>query len=613
MAIAISSELRAVALSLVPRSRRPRLASGVLVVLLVAVAAAAWLGLRGLAARDHLEAARSDLVAAQDALLDADIARARAATDRARGRTASARDLTGDPIWRLAGALPVLGASPRAVTQVAAAVDDLVADVLTPALDAAELLEPTTLRGPDGAFDLARLRAAAAPVRQAASGSGRVLATLDGVALERAVPPVAEAVRELLAETRRLDDALGDAASVVEIAPRLLGEDRPRRYLLVVQQTAETRATGGILGGFVVLEASAGKLGTVEQGSNADFPRGRIPPPPGVSDDYLRLYEPAGALRFVQNANLTPDVPMAARVFAARWQAGGGEPLDAVVLLDARALALILRGSGPIPVPGGEVTPEQLPQYLAVGQYRDFPTLAREDVLGRKDELGRIAEVVASRLVDGGGDTRALLTGAVDAVRSGRAKVASDDEVLGPVLAQSGLDGALATDRPLVQAVVNNASAGKLDHFLERRLSWQAQGCGDGVRRRSTVRFELRNDVPADELPPYLTIDFVDGQRLVTRDLRLNVAVYATKGADLVEARLDGVPLDGTDPAAPGLSVNEESGHPRFQVPVVVPQGGSRVLELVLDEPVVAGAPLVREQPLSRDMAVDLDVPTCAP
>ena len=85
--------------------------------LLVVAAAAAWIAWSGLRARDELTAARSDVSRLRAALVAGDHDGALRVLDDARAHAANARSLTSDPVWRAMGALPLLGRTPRAVTQ----------------------------------------------------------------------------------------------------------------------------------------------------------------------------------------------------------------------------------------------------------------------------------------------------------------------------------------------------------------------------------------------------------------------------------------------------------------------------------------------------------------
>ncbi len=180
----------------------------------------------------------------------------------------------------------------------------------------------------------------------------------------------------------------------------------------MVQQTSESRGTGGLPGGFAVLEASKGKLRVSAQGTDADLVNGPIAPPPGVPQDYIDFYQPDGAFNLWQNVNVSPNLPVVARVVAARWKRQSGQQVDGVIALDALALAGILRGSGPIDVGDGKtITPEQVPDFLAVGQYVGVPADLQRRSAARKDRLTQVARVATARLTGGGGSSADLLRG----------------------------------------------------------------------------------------------------------------------------------------------------------------------------------------------------------
>ena len=60
-------------------------------------------------------------------------------------------------------------------------------------------------------------------------------------------------------------------ATVTRLVPPMLGQDGPRQYLLVVQNNAEIRSTGGLPGSLQILRADNGKLTLAEQRSVDDF------------------------------------------------------------------------------------------------------------------------------------------------------------------------------------------------------------------------------------------------------------------------------------------------------------------------------------------------------
>lgn len=579
--------------------RRPGRALAIVALVLVAVAA--WIGVRGLLAQRSLEQARASLASAPQALLDRRLDDARTAIDVAGASTSRARDLTSDPVWRLAAAVPVLGSSLATARGVATAADDVARGVLPAALAGAEGLDPAALRRPDGSVDVALLRTATPSLLASAQRTADVRTALEALPVDRSVGPVAAGHAEVLDSLVQLDSVVGGAADALEIAPALLGEDRPRRFFVMVQQAAESRGTGGIIGGFAVLETSGGRLSLVARGSNADLRQGYVPPAPGTPEDYIRRYEPFGAFSVWQQVNYSPDLPVVARNVAARWAAQGGAPVDGVVALDATALELLLRGAGPIDLGGGrQLPPDQIERYLSLGQYEGVQ-LTAEGIADRKDQLSDVAESAVDRLTSGGGDSVELLRGLVDAVQSGHLRMASDDPALQPVLARTGLDGALpGGPQPTAQLVLANATAGKLDQFLDRSVHYELGPC-QGDRRTSTVRVGLRSAPPPD-LPPYVTfrVDAPDGQ---SRTNLVRVSLHGTSGAKVRSVTLDGQPVSALAGRTPvRLELGEEGGRPVWTLPVELPPDQQREIVMVVDEPVAEGPVRLPEQPLVQPL-----------
>jgi hypothetical protein len=581
------------------------------VVLLVGLTAAAWVGTRALAAKDHLDEARVQLEAARSALLDRRIPEARAAITAAGRETAAARSKTGDPVWSAAAAVPWAGNSLQVARGLAVGTDDTAREVLPPALTAAEGLDPKAARRENGSIDLALLAKVAPGVRQSADRAVAADTVLQGLDAGGLLAPVARARIEVLEASTDLRAALVGGADALEVAPALLGDDKPRRYLMIVQQTSESRGTGGLPGGFAEIVARGGALDVVSRGSNADLRNGPVALPSGLDPGFVARYRDLGLAELWQNVNVSPDLPNVAKVIETRWRAQGGAALDGVIMIDAKALAQILTGSGPLDVGGGrQIAPEGLEEYLAIGQYEGVALTDSQSV--RKERLEFVAGEALERVTGGGGDSTALLRGLSKAVRSGHLRMASDDAVLQPTLARTGTDGSLPRgDAPVAYPVVFNATGGKLDYFLDREVSYEAGGCG-GERRRSIIRTTLTSDVPITPLPPYLTIRLKDATNTQSRTNTVGLMVYGGRGSKLVAATVDGNPVStqlGRSPVL--LQAATEAGLPVWQVYLDLEPGKARTFAVELDEPTVAGAVRIPEQPLARPLTRATNAPIC--
>lgn len=586
-----------------------RRAAPVLTVLLIAAALGGWLGVRALAAQHHLQQARTQLTTAKAALLDRRTDDARAAIAAATRDTGRARALTGDPLWRLAAAVPVAGDSLRAVRGVTRAFDEVARTVLPPGLGAAQALSGGELRHPGGTVDLEVLATAEPQLANSADRLSRARTRLAGLPTAGVVAPVREARTQLTGQLDSLADVLGRSRQVLTLAPQLLGAGRPRRFFVLVQQPGESRGTGGLPGGYAVLEADNGTVRVSAQGSNADLHNGDIPLPEGVSGDFEQEYGANLALRYWQNVNLSPDLPTVAKVVAARWKAQSGQDVDGVITLDPVSISDLLRGQGPVDMSDGRrVAPADLVRYLTVEQYRGVT-----DLMQRKDALAEAAKAATERVTSGAADTSALLGGLAEAVRSGHLRMAGVEPGLERDLHAAGVDGALPTgEAPVAYPVVLNATQGKLDSFLDRSVAYTAGPCS-GDRRASTITVRLRNDAPATGLPPYLTIRNDSGADVQSTDSAVLLQTYGSADARLVRAELDGEAVTAdSGPGSSRLYEGLEGDLPFWQTYVELPRGQTRTVVLHLQEAVVPGAARVPEQPLIRPMARTVDVPDCS-
>src|SRR5450631_4844802 len=135
----------------------------------VLLLAGVWLVVTAVMARSQLNQARAEIrmLSAQISASNWSGARATAADLATHAHRAD--QLTSGPVWALAAALPSGGEPLQTVRGITAGVDTLGRDALPPLVDAAERLNPHTLRHPDGSIDLARISAVTPAINSASA------------------------------------------------------------------------------------------------------------------------------------------------------------------------------------------------------------------------------------------------------------------------------------------------------------------------------------------------------------------------------------------------------------------------------------------------------------
>ena len=550
-------------------------------------------------ARAEFEAVRDALPALQDAVVDGDDARADAALAAVQRGAADAHAETSGPLWDVAGFVPVLGRTLRAVHELSAVVDDLATGPLPRLTATAQDLSPDRLRTAPDAIDLSGVRRAAGSLTLASTEVQRAQAALARMELRAVARPVLEAHDELANRMADLEGLLETAATAAELLPPALGDEGPRRYFVAFQTNAEARGTGGMVGAYGILEADAGRLQFIRLGDDRELTR--LPPPRlSFGPDFEALHGPHH--RIWQNTNTTAHFPYAAQLWLDMWEQAAGDRLDGALAIDLVGLADLLAASGPVDLADGErVTAENAVALTGRDAYARFDG----DNAARKRFLVDVAGAVADHvLTGGGGDPVHLLRTLRDAAAERRLLAWSAHADEQTVLEQADLAGAVPDGPgPFAAVVVNNAAGNKLDYYLDREVAYELGACAGG-RRPSSVVVRLHNDVPDHELPDYVDArtDLPDRPRGRGSTL-LGVAVYTAQGAELVSASLDGQPVP--------VSFRAERGHPVLVVPVELARQQTRELTLQLDEPAVPGPPVVLEQPLIRPQSTTVRDEAC--
>lgn len=582
--------------------RRSKIILVALAAVLVAGGLLGWIAVRGLAAHGHLLRAQTDLGLAREAIADGDVPAARTILRRAGDETSRARDLTHDPVWTAAGAVPWLGRTPRAASVVADVTDDIVRRALPDLATAAEDLDPTTLLGAGAQVDLARVERARPLVEDADRTVMAAARRLRAVQTPQ-VGPVASGLARVRDQVSDLAALTGSAARAARLLPPMLGAQAPRRYLVAVLNPAEARGTGGFLSAYGIVEANDGQLRLRRLASNSDL---RVPLPDAPIDlgpDYTHLYGDESR-RWV-NGNLSPHFPYAGRIWSAHYERQFGQPVDGVLTVDPFVLGALLDATGPVAMPDGtRVTGDEAPDFVMRGIYERFPDESSD--LRRDAYLILLGSRVLERLLSGQGDPREVLSALAESAGEGRLRLWSRVPSEQRDLRATSLSGSVpATDAPYLAVVVNNGGGNKLDYYLDRRVRYRLGPCRDG-RRTGLASITLTNSAPATGLPPYVLggrLDPLGGGVPARGTNRLLGYVFATQGARLVGGELDDEPLR--------IRTGRERGHPVFSFTVDVAPGQSRTMELQIEEPARPGELRLAVQPLARAQHSVVDSPVC--
>jgi hypothetical protein len=520
------------------RARRRRIVTRVLLgcglALLVVVGLGVWLVTDALRAADALEAARADVQDLQVQVRAGDSDAADTTLVQLQAHSSTAARATRGPAWSLAGVLPWAGPNVRAVQTVADAVDDLAQNALPSLMQATTLVDPSVLAPVDGRVDLAPLQEAA-PAIVAADDAVQITARrLEDLDTSSLVGIVAEPVETLRGQVADVAVTTATAARAALLVPAMMGAEGPRDYLVLVQNNAEQRATGGIPGSVLHQHAEAGAITVVEERSGSSLS--------GLAEPALPLTDAEHAIfgtllgTDMRDVTFTPDFPRSGALAKAIWEQKVGGTIDGVLSMDPVALGLVLEATGPVTLSdGSSLGGGDAAQTLLNQVYLDLEVPAEQDAF-----FSDTSRSVFAAVVGGQGDAPAVMDALAEAARQGRLMVWSADEDEQARLAPTVLGGALrgvAGDSAVIGVYLNDGTQAKVGYYLDLDVEATATECRpDGSQLVSAV-VTLAYDAPAHaaELPRYLVgLDDI----VPLGDIRTNVLIYAPEGGGIESVRV---------------------------------------------------------------------------
>lgn len=452
---------------------------------------------------------------------------------------AAARSAVDDPLYRLATGLPLIGPNLDAVSTVSDTVNSLAQDVMPPLLDVAITLRPENLAPKDGVIPLAPIQQISPTLQNADAAIDQSLVTIGGIDRSALVQPVANAVGRLGDKLVQAADVTDPAARIARLAPAMLGADGPRTWLVVFQNPAEPRATGGIFGSFALIKADQGKIEILDQGASSRAIGQFSQPITELTPTEKGLFGDLPG-QFPQDVNLTPDYERAAQLYTDMYKARTGTQVDGVVALDPVVLAYALKGAPAIDV-GNGVTLDSgdLVEALLARAYAQF---AENDQAARDQFLAASTGRIFSEVMSGKIDSRAVIDGLRQGVREHRVLIQSNNPTeqldLQNTDLTSQLDGPGAST-PTVGVFLNDATAAKLGYYLKPSVAITDGDCRPDGRRLLNVAVTLTSNAPstATPLPGYVLGDSALGAQ---HGVLTDVLVTAPVGGGVVSANQEG-------------------------------------------------------------------------
>jgi hypothetical protein len=505
---------------------------GVLVIVGVGLAVYGYTQLSS--ARDDIDVARTSASQLQNALESGDQPAAQKSLARLQSSISDADSTLSGAVFSVATKLPIAGKNVKAVRTVTSSLGKVADDGLPPLVEIADQFNGKTFNPAGGTIDVAAIAAIGPNVTTSAKVIDAASADVGAIDASTLTGPLQGPVKDV-------QDKLAHAAAVAQrattasaVVPRMLSGKHS--YLLLFQNNAEIRATGGLPGAYAVLDVNDGKISLGQQGSGAsmgDLPYKATP----ISQEETDLFDTKLVSDF-RDINFTPDFPRAAEIGTTILAREKNIDVDGVLSIDPVTLAYVLKGIGPVTLDDGStVTSANAVDVLLNGVYVNIALPEDQDAF-----FASAAQKIFDKVLAGRGDPSALLKALTRAADERRVQVWTKDRAITDELGDSAVAGKLPTGKAADSTLgfyMNDATGAKMQYYLDYDIDAKATKCSDaGVQTYSTTT-TLTSSAPADaaRLPASVR---GPGFGAEPGSMLINYYLYAPNGGKVTAATIDG-------------------------------------------------------------------------
>lgn len=391
-------------------------------------------------------------------------------------------------------------------------------------------------------------------------------------------------VRQLLQLSDEWLPLAEDGLRLAPLMPSLLGQDGPRRYLILAQNEDEMRATGGFITGAGVLTVQGGQIVDLafSDANQVDNWRDKpydFPPQP--------LYDFMGTELFLfRDANYWPDYPTSAQKAMDLFVYGqDAPPLDGAIAIDQEFLRLLVDATGPVPIPGTNqrISANNLLETLRAARDIQEGQEVGEWVQNRKAFLGGFATAIQAKLESDFGsiDPVKLARNLTDAAEKRHLLIYMRDPNLAAALAENGWDGRLPEAPPgdFWMAVDANMGFNKANILVDRALDYVVSLEG---QPQATLTLAYRHTGTASDEPCYQGVEeefeqASDYLTLADQCYWNFFRVYAPAGSRLLDSSRHAVPGEtlfrGVGWDSEGITLDDTSSLSTFGNFLLLPRG----------------------------------------
>lgn len=350
------------------------------------------------------------------------------------------------------------------------------------------------------------------------------LKDLEGGQISFGVGDTLHAISSQLPDIRK---RLAAGQKILQITPELLGRQGRRTYLVLLQNNAELRPTGGFIGSFALITFENGQLLDIETHDvyTADGQlKGHVEPPPelkkflGEANWYLR------------DVNWDPNFPTTAR--QAEWflDKEMNRQVDGTIGINLFVIEDLLKTLGPIELTdyNETITANNLFQRAEFYSETDFFAGSTQ----KRDFLANLTMALYQKITSlSGEDGLRLALLLMRAAEQSQLQLSFRDDTAESVFSNLGFNGALKQPScpttisashcipDYIKIVESNLGVNKVNYFINRSILHQVTITPDNIEASTTLNLENtaeNNTWPAGDYKNYIRLYVPDSATITS-------------------------------------------------------------------------------------------------
>lgn len=441
------------------------------------------------------------------------------------------------PGWAVLEYVPYYGKDVKAVRDTVAVANDIADNVMPQLRNAVNVIDFNAVSLKNGTVNLSGVQNAATNLEIADVAMNK--ANTDMQAVEGGhIGKLSEIVEQAKRISNIGEETIDGYSRFADVAPSILNLDsssQARNYLILAQNNAELRATGGMPGSWGVLTVRQGHIqlqGFVPDTTIAAQDQSVV----SLTDEERGLFSDMMG-RIAQDVNLTPDFPRAGEAAKALWErTHDGQQIDGVIGVDVVALQDMLKNVGAVTMSDGTVLDgSNITQVLLHDVY------ARSDDSNWQNEFfSQTVRAVFDRVI-GSGNLVRLVMGVGSSAQGRHISFWSSHSAEQNRIDDTAISGGLndTPAKPAVGVYLNDLGQSKMDWYLKRSVSTKLDHENEDGSKVYQVKVTLTSTMSADEVastPQYVLGDLANGMQ--AGQIGVNVFNYAPASGRLMSWNL---------------------------------------------------------------------------